>query len=931
MLYGGGPSTEEILATLRKVKDAVTGKKAEEPKIEKVLSNSEAAGKQEHWKVSFADGAFILTDTEKGAQEMAKFWKQSHALPHLVELGRRVFDEGKTKFKDFQPRMKELLGDLWDRFKNHMLDVYERVKAFNKKLGERGAVRNPFAKESKEEHPGVKFMITRADKESLARMGYTDTMIGKLRPADAHRILDKRIPPKDFSFSGTKTAVKEPERATGSEHDLTGIAQRVREQRAAEGKTVPIEPGIGVNTEESINLGRKLLREGKDPYKMIDEFNKTGKVSYEDMAVARVHEMDLAKEAQDAWDQVKPADQSTFENYLKVQNKLAEWDKATKPMQTEWSKIGRAQQGATEVDTGNLVSMESDYTKATGKPFTPRQRKEAAEVTDRVKTARQEAKDAQEAVIEDMDRRTGVKKGKKPVTLEEARKLFSDFGVGDAMTPEQIKATWSYAKDAYINKGESNIDTVAQGVADDFGLAKKDVMKMLAGRKGTKRIMDDMYLKMSRARQAINAAKTWLQNEKTPGWMSKVRRLPRVFFSAKVFGHGTVGMITHAGVMAFDPKMAREYWSNFGRQYGLMLSPKYHEAMMQDLMSKSNFILARRAGLSNDPFRFQDDYQNPKIQLGLGKVGMAGNRGFDILKLLRQDMFDRQWNSLDAAQKTPEAAKLIADSVNHATGIVRSQFFGKLSEPLAVAFFAPKLEASRWAFMFTDPIKATKILAEWKTATPEERMFAMSEIKQKARIAGMYFGLLALNQALLSAFNTGQSINFTNPRRGDFLAFKTFGQNVSLISPMLHMVGLLANLYRTSTGKRTQLESLTPRGEEMGQELWAYGRGKLSPFSQPLVDLATQSDFTGRPMPFSKDRVPTWQRRRGIKKWTWSQYLTQQFAPIPAEEAIREVWQSQGITKSEQDKYLKAVSVFFLTGGTGIRLTEDRFAKRKAE
>src|SRR5208283_3168985 len=62
------------------------------------------------------------------------------AMPHLVEIGKRLYGEGKTKYSDFQGRMKEVLGDMWDKFKSQVRRAFEQVVAWNKKVGERGAV-----------------------------------------------------------------------------------------------------------------------------------------------------------------------------------------------------------------------------------------------------------------------------------------------------------------------------------------------------------------------------------------------------------------------------------------------------------------------------------------------------------------------------------------------------------------------------------------------------------------------------------------------------------------------------------------------------------------------------------------------------------------------------------------------------------------------
>jgi hypothetical protein len=225
--------------------------------------------------------------------------------------------------------------------------------------------------------------------------------------------------------------------------------------------------------------------------------------------------------------------------------------------------------------------------------------------------------------------------------------------------------------------------------------------------------------------------------------------------------------------------------------------------------------------------------------------------------------------------------------------------------------------------MVGDPYKAAKTFKEWKSATPEERVFAMGELKQKATVAGVYFSLLAINQGMLSSMNSDQKINFDNPRRGDFLAFKVAGHNLGIISPMIGMVKLFSNLVHDSIGKRSKLEELSTRSSEFGTTGISYIRGKSSPFTSFAWDIASHADFQGRPLPFSKDKTPAWLRKQGYKKFTYPEYSSEEFTPIPVEEAIKEVWKAQGMNDNQIATYMKAITVAGIMGGTGARLSED--------
>ena len=487
------------------------------------------------------------------------------------------------------------------------------------------------------------------------------------------------------------------------------------------------------------------------------------------------------------------------------------------------------------------------------------------------------------------------------------------------MSPEQVKALWNRAK-TYLDAGEGDFDNIRQNLATEFGIPIEDVYRGLVQPKGMKAITDEMYKKMSDRRRLVEGARNWIKNQQMPGWLRFIRNIPKVFFIDKIFGHGTVGMITHAGMNIFNPTAWRTYWPNFFRQYKLLVSPAYHERMMQNLTRDPLFVKARRAGLANYPFRYTDDYQQAWLIQYFRKLGLTGNRGFDSLKLFRQARFNQIWNSLPDTLRTKEMASMVADAVNHSTGVVRMPF----REWANWTFFAPKLEGSRWAWMVGDPLKAAKTFVDWGNSTPEAKAFAMSELKQKAWTAGTYFALLQMNQGLLSASGSSQKINWTDPRRGDFLAFKVAGYNVGIVSPLLGAVRLFANLLHASTGKRGKVESLSSRSSEFGSTAGSYLRGKLSPFAGFGMDIASQADFQGRPMPFSSDRVPAYLRRQGVgAPYSYGEYATQQFTPIPVSEAVREVWRSQGMNEDQIKVWMRALTSAVVMGGTGARMSLD--------
>ena len=264
-----------------------------------------------------------------------------------------------------------------------------------------------------------------------------------------------------------------------------------------------------------------------------------------------------------------------------------------------------------------------------------------------------------------------------------------------------------------------------------------------------------------------------------------------------------------------------------------------------------------------------------------------------------------------------EMAGMIADQVNHATGIVHMPF----REWSSLAFFAPRLEASRWSWMIGDPAKAANTFKGWKNASAEDRAFATAEVKQKATVVGVYLGLLGINQAMLSMTGSEDKVNLTNPRKGDWLAFKVAGHNVGIAGPMLGMVRLFVNLIHDSVGDRSKFESLRDRGSEMGATVLQYGRGKLSPMAGFGMDIATQETAMKDVVPWSEDKP-----EKGKKTLSGGEYGMETFLPIPFEEAVKEVWTDQGMSAEQQNLWLnllKGAAVVIGAGGTGARISSE--------
>lgn len=528
-----------------------------------------------------------------------------------------------------------------------------------------------------------------------------------------------------------------------------------------------------------------------------------------------------------------------------------------------------------------------------------------------------------------------VKKEKDDITSRFIDKKDNKFSTQDA------KDVWNYAKKNYLDKGSSYEDMV-KNVAYDLNLTSKQVQEAIATPKGARIISDEMYRTQYKRDLAIRRAEDYVKQSADPKWKKFAAMLPNAFFALKTFGHGTVGFITHAGTNIFKPEAWKAYWPNFFRQFkfafgGLTKSglADYQRAM-ENLKNDPQYTFWKRAGLAVDPKESYEEYQSSDHKLSeVGKAvnkvttpvknfiresGLVGERGFNALKIFRLDYAKKLYNDLpDAMKNDPNTAKEIAKLVNHSSGTT------ELTAPKVAntAFFAPRLELSRWQRLTTDPAKAIVTMTKWKEATPAEKAQAIRVAKNAGQLAATYMAALAANSGLLAAAGSKQKINYTDPLKTDFLKFKVGkDKTVDVSGGMLSTFDFISSMLGAAVLPKKELPNGKQRSDVMASEAWKYGTGKLSPFAGTIKDVATQKDFSGNTMPFSNDKPS-----KGGHKLTWSEYLTNEQTPIPVAEFFKTM-QQKGASQSEMSAIAQAALSAAIVGGTGAHIGETPKKKK---
>lgn len=463
---------------------------------------------------------------------------------------------------------------------------------------------------------------------------------------------------------------------------------------------------------------------------------------------------------------------------------------------------------------------------------------------------------------------------------------------------EEVASIWKFAKAEYIDKGVA-FDDMLKHVSDDLGVRPDFISKALAAPKSLRPMTNEMYRKMSLRRDAIRQAKQTVRSIDAPGYAklaAKIYNLPR---SALTLGHYAVFPVTHGGDLIYRPTVWNHYFKGVFDAYRFA-SRATHEAARLDQEHSPNYIMARRGGLQND-------FKTDPVGILTSMSGIS-RRGFDAIKIMRQKLFDREWEKIAPQDRTLETSRQLSDMINHATGAVA----GKV--PLAKLQFAPQLTASKWARAVVDPVKTLKTLGNWKNATAGERVVAMRRIRNAGEFAATYAGFMAINQGLNIALGSKDMVNFTDPTKSDFLQFKIGGHIVGFGSGVREVYNLLGSVVMLGQKSRKELYGDTALAA-ITKKIGRYAMNKAEPTLGAAVEAASGEDrLTGRPLPFSS-------KPSSKPAMTWPEYGLSHFAPIPLTGATREAYDSmreRGLSAMDSTAILKAAAIT-ATESTGIR------------
>jgi hypothetical protein len=496
-------------------------------------------------------------------------------------------------------------------------------------------------------------------------------------------------------------------------------------------------------------------------------------------------------------------------------------------------------------------------------------------------------------------------------------------------------AIWKWAKENGIDHGMS-IDKVGDAINTHFfaGQAKQEwITDILSGRKTPFReLSNEVWKKQYNRRQITLQAEDLARQQAMHPVARTIKKIWDVPRAASVFGHGVVFPVTHGGDLALRPQSWGIFMRGLLNTWSKSWSSAATERLLDSMRRQPLFDTALRSGLDIGERSHTD-----QILFASKGKGSIGERAWSILKAMRFELWNHEMekytNPKMPQEQVLEIGKNLAEWANHATGSAK----GPISNLGGNVLFGPKLTQSKLNRMFSDPVKTVKTFANWQNASAGEKAAAWTRLSGATQYLGTGLGLLAVNQGVLWA--TGQKdkdgkgvkINFTDPTKGDFLAFKGGGLEWSI--PGMHSeIKTLGKILAITFADSKDVNKLS-RGKGkhalMAETLGQYALSKANPAIGLGEQVATGHDLFGRPLPWVHEKA-----KPSAPPYGWPEYLLSH-GPIQLTGPIRYAYdqlRAKGSSAMDAMSVIKALIIMgtdpkaWAIGGvgeTGMHISED--------
>lgn len=489
-------------------------------------------------------------------------------------------------------------------------------------------------------------------------------------------------------------------------------------------------------------------------------------------------------------------------------------------------------------------------------------------------------------------------------------------------SPEDAKAIWNYGQETYLDKGVSYRDMI-KSVSEDLGLKWKQTSEAITSPK-VKPVSDEMWKKQGELRRSQAITKKWVDDQSRSVYVRALLKASAAVRGVQVFGHAGVFMGTHAGMTLVQPTTWHLTIPAFFRAYKFAYGNEAaYEQSLEELKSRPLYNRFERLGLKNNPDNINtEEFQKSQTALGgwIKKVGLQGIKGFNALKVLRQDLAEYHYNKLTEADKKDDGVvKSIVSLVNNATGATNL----KIPEAIQEVTFAGGMEAARWGKLTRNPLKvasiAAKALIHPNKVSAQDRVFAKVWASRVGQQLATYGSLLLANAAIQKVVNPKNPTNLFNPNDKDWLRPKFGNVTVDPTSGMMSTIDFIHTLAKVPFENKKELRGDT-KTQAFGKAIISRVRGKLAPLYSRIWDMVTQTDYNGNQLPLSNIKPDAKHRNVG-----WLEYATSAL-PIPVAEGFHNMFQAaadNGTSPTKTSNIMQSLLLTVVSGTTGARANES--------
>ena len=422
-----------------------------------------------------------------------------------------------------------------------------------------------------------------------------------------------------------------------------------------------------------------------------------------------------------------------------------------------------------------------------------------------------------------------------------------DFGL-DAAT---IRPIWKYAKERYLDNGESMESTI-NALAAETGAPPRFFQEVLVGPKTIPREKTkEIYAMEDRRRNAKWKAQQDIERADQSGLWKAIRTVGELPRAALTAFHGGVFPVTHGGGLLLVPGE----WRTFVR--GAMVSWKtvripgiydgriFYQKARMDLENAPRYANWRQAGLRIGV----DERAKGVLSTWFQTQPGWSERAWLGLMRMRYEFAEQSLKGFKFGSDAERMAamKNIAEIANHATGVTNKQIFGALSKSM----FAPQLTASKFLRVTSDPYQTLQTVSKMvrgKDVTPGERAAAYIRMGHAAQMLGTWAAGLMLNGAALAYFGSKQKINWAHMDQADWLRFKLGDGTVLSSRGPEEFLRLFGQIIAVSHASRRELHGKSPWDAAMDR-VTRFALYKISPGIGTAAELAGGVDLFGRPLP----------------------------------------------------------------------------------